>query len=152
MASWGFVPSCFAFAFWRLGLGHRATAWAGKSKCSSPQSLPTSPPGRQQDIPKPAKTCASGSPPGLGFPKQLPRETSRRYPDQMPGPPQLTPLCCCSSTLRGVSCGSLGIWSGCLLDISLGRYFGHAHSGGDSRADQEHAGEIVSPRFTQVDQ
>ena len=32
----------------------------------------------------------------------------------------------------------------CLLDVSWGRCFRHAHPGGDPRADQGQAGEIIS--------
>ena len=35
---------------------------------------------------------ALGSPPRWACPKHLPRETSRKHPDQMPEPPQLAPL------------------------------------------------------------
>ena len=42
------------------------------------------------------------------------------------------------------------IWSGCLLDVSLGRCFRHAQPGGDPGADQRHAGEIISLYQDQV--
>ena len=46
--------------------------------------------------------------------------------------------------LGRASRGGSGIWSGCLLNVSLWRGFGHAHPGGDPRADQGHAGGIIS--------
>lgn len=38
------------------------------------------------------------------------------------------------------------VWSGCFLNVSLGRCFGHAHPGGDPGTDRGQSGEIISPR------
>ena len=39
--------------------------------------------------------------------------------------------------LRGASWGGSGIWSGCLLDFSLGRCFGYTRPGGDPRQTKD---------------
>ena len=50
-------------------------------------------PGQPRDINSPVfPRSALGSPPRWACPKHLPREMFRRHPNQMPEPPQLTPL------------------------------------------------------------
>ena len=38
----------------------------------------------------------------------------------------------------------MGIWSGCLFNVFLGRCFGHSHPGGDPGAEPGHTREIIS--------